>query len=283
MFASSSLSDGRVVLEGKVIEEDPWFDFEAGDVDHFFRYRKSHYILDKKAQRFLEIVKKTCLPRKRTLEKGMTLWRAQLGFRLTKAWVDIPGFGREHGMKRSPHGPKRMKPPKDRSVEGRVNPKGIPCLYLATDEQTALSEVRPWVGSYVSLARFRITKKVSVIDCTVEEEYWNETDFDLGYEKAIWADINGAFSEPVSPSDSTAEYVPTQTLAELFKSEGYDGLMFRSSLTKDGVNVALFNLQHASFESSSLHKAVSLQYIFEDAGFPPPPSPPSPQIPSPPA
>src|ERR1039458_6332974 len=36
-----------------------------------------------------------------------------------------------------------MKPKPEKAKEGRVNPKGIPCLHLATHEDTAMSEVRP--------------------------------------------------------------------------------------------------------------------------------------------
>lgn len=34
--------------------------------------------------------------------------------------------------------------------------KGIHCLYLATDEDTAMSEVRPWLKARISIARLPI-------------------------------------------------------------------------------------------------------------------------------
>lgn len=36
----------------------------------------------------------------------------------------------------------RMMPLRDRAFEGRVNPRGIPCLYMATNDATAVSEVQ---------------------------------------------------------------------------------------------------------------------------------------------
>ena len=42
-------------------------------------------------------------------------------------------------------------------------------------------------------------------------------------EKAVWAHIGQAFSEPMTRRDDSADYVPTQIIAELFKREGFDG------------------------------------------------------------
>jgi hypothetical protein len=82
-------------------------------------------------------------------------------------------------------------------------------------------------------------------------------------EKAIWGDIHDAFSRPVTPSDNVADYVHTQILAELFRHSGYDGIMYRSSLKKSGINVALFNLRHAIFVTSSLYKVQSVRFRFK--------------------
>ena len=44
-----------------------------------------------------------------------------------------------------------MKPLERIALEGRTNPKGIPYLYLSSKKETAMSEVRPWIGGYISL------------------------------------------------------------------------------------------------------------------------------------
>ncbi|WP_366931004.1 RES family NAD+ phosphorylase [Mesorhizobium sp.] len=49
-----------------------------------------------------------------------------------------------------------MRPLAGRASEGRANPKGIPCLYMAVDRHTALAECRPWIGSLVSIGAFKI-------------------------------------------------------------------------------------------------------------------------------
>ncbi|WP_424666577.1 RES family NAD+ phosphorylase [Candidatus Binatus sp.] len=59
-----------------------------------------------------------------------------------------------------------MVPLSDRAREGRVNPKGIPCLYLATHKDTALSEVRPGKGSLISVAQFQTCRDLTIINVT---------------------------------------------------------------------------------------------------------------------
>jgi hypothetical protein len=65
--------------------------------------------------------------------------------------------------------PERMVPQAEFVGDGRVNPRGIPCLYLASTKEAAMAEVRPWVGSYISLAQFKIMRDVVVVDCTKDE------------------------------------------------------------------------------------------------------------------
>ena len=120
----------------------------------------------------------------------------------------------------------RMKPLKDRAVEGRANPKGIPYLYLATNRETALAEVRPWIGSLISVGAFEILRELRIVNCSSDDHniIYREEPPPEEREKAVWVSIDRAFSRPVDPSDDVAAYVPTQILAELFKAEGYDGI-----------------------------------------------------------
>ncbi len=57
-----------------------------------------------------------------------------------------------------------MRPLKDSATEGRANPKGIPCLYVASERETAMSEIRPWIGSTVSVAKFSNKNELRLID-----------------------------------------------------------------------------------------------------------------------
>jgi hypothetical protein len=114
-----------------------------------------------------------------------------------------------------------------------------------------MSEVRPWIGSIGTLATFSTLKDLKVIDCSKDatgtlkqdaKRYSNQKASPDELERGIWQDINAAFSRPVESTEKTAEYVPTQVLAEAFRSAGFDGLMYQSSLGPGlGKNIALFD------------------------------------------
>ena len=55
-------------------------------------------------------------------------------------------------------------PPPDRASEGRVNSKGIPCLYLADTMETTLHEIRARDFDDVTVATFTPTRKVNLVD-----------------------------------------------------------------------------------------------------------------------
>ena len=168
--------------------------------------------------------------------------------------------------------PERMKPLPGRATEGRANPKGIPVLYLSTRQETAMSEVRPWVGSLVSCAHFKTTRALQVVDLSVYHEkgfmFYFEEPGASEREEAVWTQIDQAFSTPATSEDDTADYVPTQVIAELFKSEGYDGIAYKSSLGDEGYNVTLFNLDDAQLRTCTLHQVKSTAFTFEEIDNP---------------
>jgi hypothetical protein len=78
-------------------------------------------------------------------------------------------------------------------------------------------------------------------------------------ERCVWRDINAAFSQPVVLDESPTEYVPTQVLGELFASEGYDGVLFKSSCSR-GKNIVLFSTYLADLHICRLHAVQGLSY-----------------------
>ena len=230
--------------------------------------RKSRYILDEEAQAFLETVLATSKNRHHKIRKGRIFFRAQQGH----DWQTIEQDGHEFEVPAA-HSQKRMLPRTHAATEGRANPKGIPCLYLATTEKTALSEVRPSVGDSVSIGQFKTLKPLTLVDCSIghdSDNNWLYFDLEKGFfepdreerEKAVWDDIDHAFSEPVAVSDSSADYAPTQIIAELFRHEGFDGIAYRSHLG-DGFNIALFDLGAADIINCALYGVKAVDYKFE--------------------
>jgi hypothetical protein len=85
---------------------------------------------------------------------------------------------------------------------------------------------------------------------------------------AVWADIDQAFSRPVHITDDTAEYAPTQMIAEWFKCKGYDGIAYKSSLEK-GHNIALFYLDAAEcYGPLQLYALKHVHFDFSEASNP---------------
>ena len=133
-------------------------EFEPGNpfksfVD-FVRFTSRH-VLDDRNKRFLDAVVQTSESRKMRMKTGTRLWRAQVG----SIQGTIPRLAGKRGFPFPfPLAVDRMKPLSDRALEGRVNPKGIPCLYLSKERETAMREVRPWIGSYVSVSQFTVNR-----------------------------------------------------------------------------------------------------------------------------
>jgi RES domain-containing protein len=92
-----------------------------------------------------------------TIPRRTVVWRAQQGC----AWKAFDGTDLPTAFQ-----PERMKPLPDSAKEGRANAKGIPCLYVATDKETAMSEVRPWIGSFVSVAALELRRDFVIVNCT---------------------------------------------------------------------------------------------------------------------
>jgi hypothetical protein len=224
------------------------------------------YARDVERTDFLHTVLATSASRQEVIAGGTILWRAQRGHDW-RAENQGEGTAEENP---SPFGPERMKPLANRSPEGRANPKGIPYLYLATRQETAVAEVRPWIGSYVSIAQFALKYEVRVVKVVTDDQrimvYGREPGPEER-ERAVWRDIDRAFSQPTTSDDDTADYAPTQVLAEFFRENGLDGVAYGSSLG-GGHNLALFDINAAALVNCSLVQVDSAKLDFSIAANP---------------
>lgn len=227
---------------------------------------------------FLEALLATSKDREKTLPKGVPFWRAQLGETL----IDVPRpvyddegdeIGTATDSRRSHYSKERMKPCRESVTAGRANPKGIPYLYLSSKEETAITEIRPWMNSSISIGEFKINKDLHIINCTVlpskNRTYKNYSKLpqEKRDELKVWADIEDAFCEPISQFDNVLHYIPTQCIAEFFKSKKFDGIAYKSS-TKIGFNVVLFDLNVADLVACELKYVTSVKFKFESLDEP---------------
>ena len=228
--------------------------------------RKARFIRTSEDEDFLREVVRTSKGRIRTHPTGFGLWRAQRGH----DWCQ-EDESPDH-ITPAPYCCARMKPRQGRAKEGRANPKGISVLYLSTHRETAMSEVRPPIGSFVSCAHFKTTRPLTIVDFSVYHHagidiYDEELDAP-GREKAAWTQIDQAFSEPMTVADDVADYVPTQVITELFKAEGCGGIAYKSAFGDNGYNVVLFDPADAKLEYCELHEVKSLKFVFDECANP---------------
>lgn len=234
---------------------------------------KSRYIHDENTDEFLAETLKTSINRKINFPEGKTLWRSQLGSESIDVFDDENNL---IGDQTIPLSIQRMYPRKSMAREGRANPKGISYLYLATDKETAMSEIRPWIGSEISLANFQLTKGVSIIDCSknlhLKPFFFSPTDYYYEptaeeKEEAVWAHIDNAFSRPIVDNLDEAHYAPTQILTELFKNNGFDGVMYKSMLG-NGHNIVLFDQNLIKMNSCHLFEVTKIDFQFKEKANP---------------
>jgi RES domain-containing protein len=244
------------------------YDFPAWDSYSVFAQRvkrRERYVRSPEALAFLSAVTATSQKRLRMLNAGSLFCRAQLGC----DWEPVDSH--PDALQPSPYSTKRMLPLPDAPTEGRANPCGIPALYLATTPETAVAEVRPWVGKFVSLAQFKLMQEVRVVDCSQDHGYnalMGPIPPDPAMrEAAVWGDINRAFSQPTSIEDDRTTYVPTQVLAEHFRALGANGVVYNSSLGR-GLNLALFQLHAAEVINCTVHQVRSVQFGHEEVTNP---------------
>lgn len=143
--------------------------FKSWDSFRTFSQTTRHgnrYIFNKEIEAFLRVVLETGKQRENeAIKAGAIFWRAQLGHE----WCSmVDNYGEIIDKLPQPYSHERMKPISFSATEGRANPKGIPYLYLATDKQVAMSEVRPWVGPIVSVGQFKTMRDLRLIDCSVQ-------------------------------------------------------------------------------------------------------------------
>jgi hypothetical protein len=137
-------------------------------------------------------------------------------------------------------------PPKRLASHGRANPAGIPYLYLGSKPETAAAEIRPHTGEVACVAEFGIPD-IRAVDLRSPRKLVSP--FILSDASAIGqlrADLpflerlGDELTRPVLPQGAAIDYIPSQYLCEFIKKRGFDGVVYRSSVS-DGINLALFD------------------------------------------
>jgi hypothetical protein len=146
-------------------------------------------------------------------------------------------------------------PPARNALPGRANPAGIPYLYLGSKPATAIAEIRPHTGEIVCVADFKIQNDLRLADLRNPREmvspFLQEDAEEIGKRRSalpFLERLGNDLTTPVLPHAAAIDYTPSQYLCEFIKKSGFDGVIYRSSVS-DGINLALFNPARATVGS----------------------------------
>lgn len=130
-------------------------------------------------------------------------------------------------------------PPASKAKAGRMSRKNEVALYLASDEITACSEIKPSIRQMVSVAQFKATEDIQVIDFS-KLKYSRPMDInDEKYDadaRQFLQNVLALFTAPVCNED----YCITQKIADHFREKNYTGFRYRSFYT-NGNNYTFFD------------------------------------------
>lgn len=143
----------------------------------------------------------------------------------------------------------------------RFSPIGISYGYFATDELTAIKEIRAKQGEQIAIGKFSITDELKLIDFrfqTMKDKvniFNDDLDLSLYCQQRFIKDFLQDISKPIKDNDQQLEYVPTQIMAEYIWHLGYDGFLFDSSQNESGVNLVIFEAKYKYVTYKALKNA----------------------------
>lgn len=179
--------------------------------------RRRRYVRTEKAEQFLRSVRSSCKSRLMNLSSGHKFWRAQVGHDMRpdeESGAELP----------TPFNRDRMTPLTDRAMEGRANPKGIPVLYLCTSKEAAMSEVRPWLGSLISLGLFETKRPLRLVDCSrgkkPDDLLFLREPPEEKRDAVVWSEIDKAFSKPSPEATTKANTLLRKFSRSCFSTKG---------------------------------------------------------------
>jgi hypothetical protein len=160
-------------------------------------------------------------------------------------------------------------PPKEKRSAGRINPEGMSVLYLASESETALNEIRANAFDYVTIGEFKVNRAIRVVNLSGMAAispfiYGSDNDIvQYAVNRKVFQDISVEIAKPLRRSDNPLEYLPTQYIADFIKNQNYDGVEYASTIRADGYNLAIFNESLFECIKISVVEVTELRYKIE--------------------
>lgn len=195
--------------------------------------RRNHFLVIDKG---IELVKEHLSTIESKIYVGSTFYRARVGYQ--KEGIATEGWQRER-LYQPYEDSDICAPPPLKATPGRMNRDGVSFLYLSTNLETAVSEVRPHPGQILSVGQLSSKEELRIADFNSIDIYNYFLSDELLDSYVILNSINTAFSLPVPPNQ-LHNYSLTQILSDIVRQLGYDGIAYKSSVGS-GSNLMVFN------------------------------------------
>lgn len=203
----------------------------------------------------LEILNTFLKYAQKSYEKGTIFYRARIS--------DAGGLEKD----------KMGAPPVGIASDGRVNASGISCLYLSSERETTIHEIRAGTHDYVSIGNFRLIEDISVVNLMKLHQIspfstLDDIDFDQhAINRKHLEKIGNEIARPLRRQDSPLDYLPTQYISDFIKSKGYQGIEYKSTMHEHGKNLAIFNEELLECIDVSVVKIKEINYRHSSESF----------------
>lgn len=195
-----------------------------------------------------------------TIKSDQIFYRARTGYIEKKRSLD---FDAEPAYHYAPYTGKDIGPPGPSIAgAGRANRFGVSFLYCATNEQTAIAEIRPHPGDRVSVGSFRLNREIKAYDLSKSHLlHFYRNDKLLDSFTALNT-LRVLINKTITPAERS-HYSVTQLISDCIRQLGFEAIMFKSTVGS-GKNIVVFNSRNTEYieNSSKIYLINKVDYHF---------------------
>ncbi|MFP8782588.1 RES family NAD+ phosphorylase [Planococcus plakortidis] len=239
------LFDAEFKEEYSILKNFDWTQFTE-EIKHKNRFHVKSF----NTQRFLEIIEAAT----RSFKKGEIFYRARIS------------NGRDTPFPIDEMGP----PPEYLATNGRVNPFGISCLYLANEQDTAIKEIRAGIHDSVTVGEFELLEDLEIVDLTILDSVSPFVAEDMeryAINKSHLKAIANEITKPLKGTNPNIGYLPSQYISDLIKSAEKKGIKYKSTMDKDFYNLAIFDKSLLECKKVYLKEVESIDYVVKEKSY----------------
>ncbi len=144
---------------------------------------------------------------------------------------------------------------KDVKKSGRINRINESILYLAEDKYTAMAEGRSGKQQSVSIAEVELLEDVKIYELKYKDSCQIENIIEQIYHFIALEFYLSVYDDKY--------YLITQYIARKLKEIGFGGVKYSSSVSENGMNIAIFDTKNAKANNSKLYLTKSVLYYAE--------------------